>query len=238
MNVRAIAKSILRRAGLEVSRAASPQMLLRKLTWLRGLEIQTVLDVGANTGQFASLVREALPSAQIYSFEPLPECYARLVARMRGDKRFTAFPCALGDAAGEAQMHHNEFSPSSSLLEMKQLHKDVFPETAMSHPERIVVRRLDDVCSALELQQNVLVKVDVQGYESQVIAGGRATLSNAAVAIIETAVEQLYDGQPFFEDVFRQMQTLGFVFGGVADQLLDREGRPLQADVIFLRRPA
>lgn len=229
-------KRTFRALGIEVSRAASPAMRLRGLTWLREFGIGTVLDVGANTGQFAVLVREALPDALIYSFEPIADCRARLVARMQHDAKFAAMPYALGAADVEADIHRNTFTPSSSLLPMAQLHKDLFPMASGGQPERIRVRPLDDVRPSLEVRPSLLIKVDVQGYEGEVIAGGPRTFNEATVAIIETAVETLYEGQPSFEDIFRRMDDLGFRFGGVSDQLLSPAGRPLQADVVFVRR--
>src|SRR2546421_123255 len=55
--------------------------------WLKKSNIQTVVDIGANEGQFARLAAELFPAARILSFEPLPDVYERLVRSMRGHPR-------------------------------------------------------------------------------------------------------------------------------------------------------
>lgn len=201
--------------------------------WLKNLHIRTVLDIGANTGQFAAKIRSILPESFIYSFEPLPDAYASLVSEMGGEPCFKAFNFALGDENKKTMIHRSGFSPSSSLLPMLELHTAAWPYTTEVGTEEIEVRQLDTLDFALE--PGVLVKIDVQGFEDKVIAGGRATIGAAACVLTEVSFQRLYEGQPLFDDIYRMLLDLGFEYQGNWDQAPDpRDGRPLQADAIFI----
>src|SRR5205814_2046546 len=97
--------------------------------WLQSLGIATILDIGANEGQF-SLVASALwPQARLYAFEPLPEAFQQLTARLAGVENLTAFNFGLGQHQGEMPFERNTFSASSSFLPMAELHKVNYPHT-------------------------------------------------------------------------------------------------------------
>jgi FkbM family methyltransferase len=206
------------------------------LVWLSKAHIETVLDIGANIGQFAEDIRAALPLAHIYSFEPLKDCYDTLVAARKDDTRFTALPYALGEKNEETIIHRSSSSPSSSLRTMSQKHKDLYPHTKGSTDEKILVRRLDDVSELKgDIKKEILVKIDTQGYEDKVIAGGTEFIKKAKVLIIETAYVSLYEGQPLFADIYKQVTVLGFSYKGALHQKFDSNGGVLYEDSLFVR---
>jgi FkbM family methyltransferase len=219
-------------AGVDIRRTGpSP------LVWLRTQNIGTVFDIGANTGEFAALVHTLLPEATIYSFEPLKECYTRLVSKMKAVPGFRAFDFALGDRECESEMHRSKFSPSSSILSMAKLHKELFPFTEEEGTEKIRVRRLDDVAMELYCPENILVKIDVQGYEDKVILGGKELISRAKILIVEISFQTLYEGQPLFDEIYDMLRTMWFVYAGSVEQIKSPiDGSVLQSDSIFLKR--
>ena len=93
------------------------------------MNINTVLDIGANVGDFAYLIHNLFPKAVIYSFEPLDDCYEKLKMRMEKVKKFEAFNVALADFNGELTFHRNQHLPSSSPLPMADLHRQNYPHT-------------------------------------------------------------------------------------------------------------
>src|SRR5262249_47406759 len=182
----------VRRVSLERATAGSRKFAPAnedKFNWLRNLNIRTILDIGANTGQFAAEIHAILPEATIYSFEPLRDCYEQLVTRMQGVPKFGAFAFALGSETSETEIRRSEFSPSSSMLRMGELHKQAFPFSSGEELERIALKQLDDVAGSLELVDNILIKIDVQGFEDKVIGGGANTIQSAKLLIIETSFE-------------------------------------------------
>jgi len=207
-----------------------------RFKWMRNLNIRTVLDIGANTGQFAGEIHAIAPEAAIYSFEPLRDCYDLLVEKMSAVPKFRAFDCALGSEASEIDMHRSEFPPSSSILRMGALHKRAFPFTSKEVLEKVAIKRLDDVTGDLDLAENILIKIDVQGFEDRVIAGGPKTIQIAKLLIVETSFESLYDDQPLFDTIYETVKRMGFAYHGNFSQLSNPiDGNILQADAIFIK---
>jgi FkbM family methyltransferase len=204
--------------------------------WLVNLGVRTVIDIGANTGQFAQHLMGLFPESRIYSFEPLADCYAELVKTFAGAPRFRAFKFALGDKKEEREIEHNEFSPSSSFLPMAEAHKVAFPFTRKTHRETVQVVRLDDLAAELEIRKPLLVKMDVQGFEDKVISGGTDTIKKADIIVIEVSMISLYEGQPLFADINKMLTELGFQYRGNWEQGISPiDGQILQADAIFMK---
>lgn len=203
--------------------------------WLINKKIRTVLDIGANTGQFADLIHKITPQAKIISFEPLRDCFKELEENGKKFGDFKAYNVALGDSEGEVPIYRSEFSPSSSLRPMAALHKAAYPFTKRGTVEKIVVKRLDGI-KDLEIEHPMLVKIDVQGFEDKVIDGGSSTISKAQVLIVETSFQTLYKGQPMFGAIYDRLTKLGFNYRGNWYQDNDsRDGAALQSDAIFIK---
>jgi FkbM family methyltransferase len=207
-----------------------------KQPWVQALKIATVIDIGANVGDFAFTVRPLFPNANLYSFEPLPDCYEAMLRHMHGVPRFTAFNLALGDQAGELTFQRSSHAPSSSFLSMAKTHRTAFPHSAASQRVSVKVERLDTVAPQMMIADPLLVKIDVQGYEGHVLRGGEETIRRATLVIVETSFEVLYEGQPLFEDIHSILSHWGFTYKGPMDQLRHpQDGRPLQQDSLFVR---
>ena len=157
------------------------------LKWLEKYDIKTIIDIGAHTGQFAKEIREKLPQVKIYSFEPLKDCYQKLVQNMSMDKNFKAYNFALGNKESRQEINKSASSPSSSLLSMANLHEEMYPHTKGGSKEEIEVKRLDDVFKNSDLEKEILVKIDVQGYEDKVIGGGVNFISQAKIVFLENS---------------------------------------------------
>lgn len=204
--------------------------------WARPQDVRTILDAGANDGIFATIARRTYPSARILSFEPLPRCLEALRKRFENDAAFEAFGCALGDESGVAQFFENEFSPSSSLLPMKDALVSAFPHAAKSHAMEVPIRRLDDIVAERTLEDDILLKMDVQGYEAHVIAGATKTLSRCRLVMTEVSLEPLYEGEALAHGMVGLMSDRGFRLASVIECLRDpSDERPLQMDMLFVR---
>lgn len=205
--------------------------------WLHSLGIATVLDIGANVGQFCQMAHELWPQARIYSFEPLQDCFEELKARMAGASNVTALNIGLGEERGEKSFERNAFRASSSFLKMTLLHKSSYPKTGRSQTTTVKIERLDDKAKELELVEPLFIKIDVQGYEDRVLLGGEQTVRRAKVLLLETSFQQLYEGQLLFDDVQRLLLKWGFRYAGaIAQDLSPIDGRILQADSLFVRQ--
>lgn len=205
---------------------------------LVGRPIDLVVDVGANTGQFAREMRGKFPSARIVSFEPLPEPFAELAAWAARDGNAAAINIGLGDHDGMLPFHrHVGHSASSSLLPTRSEGVEQFPQMGRSELTEIAVRRLDDALAELGLGAgpNTLLKLDVQGYESQVMRGAQRTLTSVGALIVEVNVGPMFAGQAEFLDLCQQAYAAGLRYVGNYAQYAGKDGRVIFLDAMFVR---
>jgi len=202
--------------------------------WLTNIGFKSVLDIGANTGQFAKKIRLLLPEAAIFSFEPIPSVFEKLKENFKDDVNFTAYNVGLGDKNGTEDFYLNEFSDSSSFLKMKDLHKENFPPTVNESKIELKMCRLDDLIRIEQLSTPYLIKLDVQGLEEKVIKGGKKIIENAEYIITEVSFVELYENQPLFDKIYNILKQMNFQYMGNFDQLSSYiSSEIMQADAIF-----
>jgi FkbM family methyltransferase len=207
-----------------------------KMAWLTEYQFHSIVDIGSNEGQFAKKILSVFPTAEIHCFEPLPEVYEKLKSNFRDRGNVHCYNYALGATHAEMDIHRNEYSPSSSLLEMLDLHKSNFDFAVKSEPTKIQTRTLDSFFKE-PIVAPVLLKIDVQGYEMPVLQGGESVLQQANVVIIETSFYALYKNQPLFEDVYAYLTSKGFRYVGNIEQLESpKNHKVLQADAVFIKK--
>src|SRR5215203_7296691 len=211
--LRTIVKRPLNLLGLDLVRYR-PHYSQGEYAYVASLGIRTVIDVGAHTGEFARMIKQVIPNAAIFSFEPLKDEFERLEQQMQNGASFVAFNCAVGDRNDTVEIHRSSYAQSSSLLPMASLHKEAFPTSASHTSEKVEVKRLDDVLRGFRLEPEILVKIDVQGYEDRVIAGATETLARAKAVIVEVSFRELYEGQPLFDGIFGMLSERGFKYMG------------------------
>jgi FkbM family methyltransferase len=201
---------------------------------LRPLRVNTVVDIGANKGQFVLLARRLYPDAMVYAFEPLPGPAERFEKLFSGDDKVALHRSAIGNQSGTASMHVSRREDSSSLLPIGELQTRHFPATEEVAVANIRIARLDELIREQDIQPDALMKIDVQGYESQVIEGSANLLPLFRYIYCEVSYVPLYEGQELAPNVIERLAELGFRvrsthYGSSAP------GNPVQADVLFER---
>ena len=203
---------------------------------LADLHLRTIIDVGANKGQFSLLVRSLFPEAKIYAFEPLSTpatTYHRLFAH---DPRVKIFQYAAGEKRMSTQIHVSRRMDSSSILAMTSLQEEFFPGTASTHDEKIEIKRLDETISSDDIQSPSLCKLDVQGYESQVLAGCTNIINHFDYIYCEISFLTFYEKQALAADIINIMAKNGFDLVGLREADHDAGGKMVQGDALFARR--
>lgn len=198
-------------------------------------EFRTVIDVGANRGQFATVARHLFRDAQLHCFEPLPEPRATLTGVFGGDVRFASHDVGLSDQSGVAEFHVSARDDSSSLKPIGEEQVRAFPGTAEARSITIDVRRLDDVLSAQDLERPVLLKIDVQGAELEVLRGADQVLSVTDEAVIECSFRELYVGQGLADEIVCLMRAAGLRLRGFHRPWAGASHEAIQADLHFVR---
>jgi FkbM family methyltransferase len=209
-------------------------------TWINDLKFDTMIDIGANIGDYSKEFRAYRPEAMIYAFEPLPAEYGQLSKFFEFDKKFKAFNVALSDVEGETTFNVCNFGPASSILKINSLTKDYikkgFSIDVASNQITVRTVRLDEFVNIDSLGKCLFIKSDTQGFEDKVIRGGQNTFRRANLCVIETMFQPQYEGQALFADILYQMMTLGFTYFGDKDYVSyhNINNTPVWQDSVFI----
>jgi len=233
----------LRKLGLEVHRYVPPvpsKETQQIISSLQKFDIDLVLDVGANKGQFASEIRHWGYTGKIVSFEPLSQAHGELLQSSAADPMWEAYPrCALGDHIGEVEINIAGNSYSSSILPMLESHRSAAPQSAYQGKEVVPIKTLDVVAGQyLKDARAAFLKIDTQGFEWQVLDGARETLPHIKGILVEMTLVPLYEGQHLWREVIDRLEAEGFTLWTFKPEFSDSAtGRTLQVDGIFYRNP-
>jgi FkbM family methyltransferase len=229
LSVRAWRRALLHH---RVAAGAEHADVLRSMPGLR-----TIVDVGANRGQFALTARHCFPEARIVSFEPLARPAATYRAVFANDARTKLINAALGPKTGDAVIYVSGRDDSSSLLPITAAQSVLFPGTAQISTATVPVARLAEYLPASAIETTALLKLDVQGFELQALAGCDDVLDRFAWIYAECSFMELYAKQAFAAEIIAWLRERGFELRGVYHMAYDAQGRAVQADFLFARRP-
>jgi len=232
-------RRIFARLGYEIRRVGeeSEGSSLDLWSWLRvNGGIRTILDIGANNGEFAEYLSTYFDAKQTIAIEPLPGCAEEVRQRGKVIKNLTVLECAVSDHEGKATLFENSYAPASSLLPVSSISTDEFPQTAGNQKEvEVAVRRLDDMINPDDFDREIMIKIDVQGLEDKVIQGGEKTFRAAKFVLVEMSFVPMYDGQPLFEEVHELLVNIGFRFAGIKNQVdSPTTGQPLFVHCLYI----
>jgi len=202
---------------------------------LRTLAPASIVDVGANRGQFALAALYAVPGVRLVCFEPGRRAYETLRRTVGDHPRVRTVKAAIAEQAGELVLNVTEADDSSSLLPVGEAQAELFGTRVAAH-ETIEAGPLDAFVAAAELEAPALLKVDVQGFERGVIAGASSRLACFRWVYIESSFIELYVGQMLAPELVTVMEAAGFELAGVFNQVGSRQIPAIQADFLFARR--
>lgn len=198
------------------------------------LRFKTVVDVGANRGQFALFSRRLNPEATIISFEPLAEARAMFAKLLGADSRVRCHAVAIGASDRDATIFVTAKDDSSSLLPIADAQRHIFGTVACS-TQNVPVRRLSRVLSAADIQLPSLLKIDVEGTELDVLNGAEDLLPLFSAIYVECSYVPLCEHQALAHHIIAWLQPRGFVVGGVFNQQQHPGVGAVQADFLFVR---
>ncbi len=203
-----------------------------------GRQPRTVIDVGANTGQFAVAAAKLLRPNTIYSFEPVSECFALLERNVR-DLNVKTFRLALGDGHYEIPLHVTCGKSASSCLRPMADFQSSFREARVAATVTVKASTLDRELGNVEFMSPTLLKLDVQGYEAQVLGGAQKLLKRVEWVVAETAFVARYEGETLFPEVLHMMESYGFRFvRPIASSAHVETGEIMEIDALFERKEA
>ncbi len=179
------------------------------MDFIEDRKIDTVVDVGANIGQFGESLRADGFHGRIISFEPTESAFQALAKKAAADGNWEAHHCGLGAASGTAVLHASKLSVFNSFLELSSVAGLHDQRMEIDHTEEIPIFPLDHFTASLP--GNILLKIDTQGYEKQVIEGAQQTIAHVAGILMELPVIHTYKGEWHFHEALKYMADAGFV---------------------------
>ena len=196
--------------------------------------IKTIIDIGANKGQFTLAARYVFPEAQIISFEPLSAPAEKFNKLFKNDEKVILHQSAIGTEKKTLAMHVSKRDHSSSILPIGVKQASIFPGTDESHTENITVSQLNRFISSSDLNLTTLLKIDVQGYELNALNGCIDLIDKFDYIYVECAFIELYEGQALADEVINYLAEYSFKLKGVYNTFYDKHGTAVQVDILFI----
>jgi FkbM family methyltransferase len=211
---------------------------LRLVRQLQIHKADIVFDIGANTGQFAQKLGDAGFSGRLVSFEAASAAHEALKKKAARTKNWIVAPqMALGDSNGTISLNIAANSASSSVLPMLSSHVNADPKSRYIGTETVQLRTLDSLAAEyISSDDRIFIKLDVQGFEYNVLRGANSLLENVVGLQAELSLVPLYDGEHLFEPMWQNLNDRGFELWSLIPGLIDpKSGRLLQLDAVFFR---
>lgn len=233
-----IIRQLIRKLGFELKKYnlhGSDHALLKQI--LFDNQIDLIIDVGAHTGTFGNEMREMGYKGALLSFEPIGDSYRILNITAQRDGNWKAYNYAIGNHEDQVYINISSNSFSSSILEMQPSHIAAESNSKYIRQEKVRLSRLETLIdsSILQKHSSIMLKIDVQGFEMEVISGAIALLPYIKIIQMELSFVSLYEQSPLYTEVISKMSDLGFSLFTLIPEFRDPiSGRLLQADAIFI----
>jgi FkbM family methyltransferase len=225
--------------GFDVCRYPKPNPLAFLAAALEERHIEVVIDVGANTGQYATALRELGYDGIIESFEPIPSAYAEAHAKAESDDGWRVHKCGIGNETGERWLNvAGNGGASSSFFPMLDRHRLAAPGSGYTGRLAVPIRTLDESLDVSVLKPNsAFLKIDAQGAELEVLRSCPALLASAIAGVqVELSLVPLYDGGPGWVTVLDFLSNGGFLPMSYNPGFSNPEtGELLQVDAVLWR---
>lgn len=222
-----------------ISKSIYENQTLHTMELIKRHDIDLILDVGANMGQFSIELRDAGYTGQIISFEPIKECYAHL--KSIADDKWRVENYALGDENTTDTINISSKSVFSSILDTNEFGRSNFSDSIqIVDKQTITINRLDDVIHGLidePGKKKIFLKLDTQGYDDRVMHGAFNTLAQVQILQTEVSCKAIYKETPPFHEALKNLTNSGFNITGVFPLCRDKNSMELlEFDCLLIRR--
>ncbi len=198
------------------------------------LDVSTVLDVGANVGQFGIDLRISGYKGRIISFEPVAEYFESLKLISNRFGNWEAIQIGIGSQEGNMSIAvAGNSGLSSSFLRINDLHLQEFPQSTTKRSEFAKIQTLDHEISALGIDPTkIFLKVDTQGFEREVMLGAKNSLPLIPLCLWEASLTPLYDGEASLIQLLHELSIFGHEVVDIFRGTVSTSGKLLQVDIL------
>ncbi|HOY18040.1 MAG TPA: FkbM family methyltransferase [Haliscomenobacter sp.] len=235
--MKALIQKFLKKRGFYITQYPDEDMA-RRMKIINTNHIDVVFDVGANIGQYVRKMREYGYSKKIISFEPLHSAFEQLKIAAANDNNWILNNYALGDEDVRSVINISDNSYSSSILNILPTHLDSAPQSKYIAKEEIEIKKMDTIFDSFcNKGDNVMLKIDTQGYEKNVIDGATKSLGSIRVIQLEMSILPLYENEMLYIDMINYLDKKGFQLFSLENGFSDENtGQLLQVDGIFVQK--
>ena len=195
----------------EFTRSFSSKQYFTNLIGVKN-DAPTILDIGAHRGESIDFFKEIFPNSSIYSFEPDPDNFKELKRKHKDTNNVSLFNSAISDRDCTLEYYKQSLSHLGGCLEIDNHSLDSigYAKTADNNMIQVAGRRLDSILKETAVDRIDLLKIDVQGYELNVLKGGPETLSRTQAIIVEIGFFDFYKNSSTLADVVQELNQIGF----------------------------
>lgn len=196
---------------------------------------ETIIDIGSNKGQFILLIEKIFPNKTIYSFEPIEEMINKQRKFFRYKKNITFYNVALGSSIKLKEfLITNRMDSSSFLRIMEGTNKN--QNYKVVEKRNIKIETLDNLLLKEKICHPILVKMDVQGYELEVLKGASDLLKKIDYLLVEVSENEMYQNQPTEKIMIEYLKNLNFKLLNSNKWLRIKNTNFNQRDIIFYKK--
>jgi FkbM family methyltransferase len=205
----------------------------------KALDIQCVLDVGANEGGYYNFLRNEVEyQGLIVSFEPVKHNVEILREKSKSDSNWIIYDIALGADDTTMDINVMKYNVFSSFLSPDHSNVGDFKETnKIDHTETVKVKKLDGVLPQIKEEMgvdNFFLKMDTQGFDLQVVDGATQSLAQIPLLQTEVSIKSIYKDMPDFDQVYRVLSEKGFDIAGMYTVTRDKLRRVVEFDCVMI----
>ena len=202
--------------------------------------VDCVIDVGANRGQFRNFLRQEIGfRGLILSFEPIHHLAEACKTAAQKDPAWRVFEIALGNKCEKAPINVAKSDDLSSFL-LPQASSPFFNESTIIRTELVQIKTLHSLLPELQSAyqfQSIFLKLDTQGFDLSVLEGSKNVLSSIFAVQSELSLVPIYEGMPAWTGVMTALKELRFEIAGLFPINRDTSGRVVEFDGVFVRIP-
>lgn len=206
---------------------------------LKSRDIDCVLDVGANIGQYGQLLREIGYTGHIVSFEPVKTVFDKLLNKAENDQKWICYNLALSDESHSKDINVYGGTQFSSFLDINDYAKNIWDDVNVAKKETVKMIRLDDLSGEIESRtgcRNVYLKLDTQGFDLNVFRGALNSLGKVRAMQSELALISVYENMQDPYAVLQEYHDHGFFISGLYPINKDASMAVIEYDCVLVKR--